>query len=644
MRAQSRIRRVTALTAGGVLALGFIGVGTAPAFADNFEVDNYGDLVIAINSANGIPGQDAIIITGNFALTGPLPPITDDLTIVGNNRTIDVDGQALGFVVGFVDPPGVLAISNLTIENAGADGLLVAEADIWMTNVTVTGSARDGLSASGSTLRIVDSHFDANGRDGALVTGPSAESRITDTSFDRNGRYGMYLHSFSDDGALAVVGGSANGNGSIGVRPYVSRGYLEIIGLQANGNGSHGIEMDLENGARALLGTVEISHNRAKGAFIWASNDSYLELDDVTAVDNGDRGFDLSIFDQATLDASELSAVENTGDGIYLKAAGGATVTVEDSVALGNDEAGVRVEVSETLVSLLRVDVIDNHSSGFLVNADEGGEVVIEDATASGNEYAGLFAEPVGAKLTVTGSTFTENAVGIEVYYGTEQNEPSQASVINSTISGNGPGPDTGYVTGIWAGGGDERSEFLLANSTVVDNDSDPSLPGVGILDVAAHISHSIVWGNTGSDLGTPFDSAGDVSVEYSLIGDHGDDPLIVAALAAGTGNLIGADPLLGPLADNGGPTRTHLPQAGSPAIDAGDPAFSGLATDQRGRARISGPRIDIGAVEVRVSGGGGGGLADSGSSGGTPLLGGALLLLLGGAVVLARRMRARTV
>jgi hypothetical protein len=57
-------------------------------------------------------------------------------------------------------------------------------------------------------------------------------------------------------------------------------------------------------------------------------------------------------------------------------------------------------------------------------------------------------------------------------------------------------------------------------------------------------------------------------------------------------------DPLLGPLADNGGPTRTHLPGPGSPAIDGG--TTSGCpATDQRGAARPGGVSCDVGAVEA---------------------------------------------
>jgi hypothetical protein len=59
--------------------------------------------------------------------------------------------------------------------------------------------------------------------------------------------------------------------------------------------------------------------------------------------------------------------------------------------------------------------------------------------------------------------------------------------------------------------------------------------------------------------------------------------------------------PMLGPLANNGGPTPTMLPQFGSPAIDAADPSTAaGLTTDQRGYPRVAGPAPDIGAVEFQ--------------------------------------------
>ena len=56
-------------------------------------------------------------------------------------------------------------------------------------------------------------------------------------------------------------------------------------------------------------------------------------------------------------------------------------------------------------------------------------------------------------------------------------------------------------------------------------------------------------------------------------------------------------DPILGPLADNGGPTLTMALLPGSPAIDAGDTSLA-PATDQRGFPRPAGLAADIGAFE----------------------------------------------
>ena len=64
-------------------------------------------------------------------------------------------------------------------------------------------------------------------------------------------------------------------------------------------------------------------------------------------------------------------------------------------------------------------------------------------------------------------------------------------------------------------------------------------------------------------------------------------------------------DPILGPLADNGGPTLTIALLPGSPAIDAGDDSVLGaphnLATYQRGPSfpRLQGTHVDIGAYEA---------------------------------------------
>ena len=62
-----------------------------------------------------------------------------------------------------------------------------------------------------------------------------------------------------------------------------------------------------------------------------------------------------------------------------------------------------------------------------------------------------------------------------------------------------------------------------------------------------------------------------------------------------GVGDRSGVDPMLAPLADNGGPTDTMALLEGSPAIDAGDAC---PATDQRGQTRAQGARCDAGALE----------------------------------------------
>jgi len=66
-------------------------------------------------------------------------------------------------------------------------------------------------------------------------------------------------------------------------------------------------------------------------------------------------------------------------------------------------------------------------------------------------------------------------------------------------------------------------------------------------------------------------------------------------------GNIIGTDPQLGPLADNGGSTETYALLSGSAAVDAG--TDSGCpASDQRGKARPYGSHCDIGAYEQTAS------------------------------------------
>jgi hypothetical protein len=88
---------------------------------------------------------------------------------------------------------------------------------------------------------------------------------------------------------------------------------------------------------------------------------------------------------------------------------------------------------------------------------------------------------------------------------------------------------------------------------------------------------------------------------DYNLIGDGTG----MTGLSNGVnGNLVGSaaapiDPLLGPLQDNGGPTKTHAVLARSPALNAGNLSQLGVA-DQRGVVRAGG--VNIGAYQASAS------------------------------------------
>ncbi len=94
-----------------------------------------------------------------------------------------------------------------------------------------------------------------------------------------------------------------------------------------------------------------------------------------------------------------------------------------------------------------------------------------------------------------------------------------------------------------------------------------------------------------------------DITLDYSLIGEPG--ATLFDETVPGS-NLLGFDPGLDSLQDNGGATLTHALLPGSPAIDAGDPDFNPPpSSDQRGVGfpRVVGGHIDIGAYEVQPTG-----------------------------------------
>lgn len=205
---------------------------------------------------------------------------------------------------------------------------------------------------------------------------------------------------------------------------------------------------------------------------------------------------------------------------------------------------------------------------------------------------------------TIKDSTFSGNSTasaGGGIYF---QGSNSQLRVTNTTISGNNATFGGGIE--VLADGG-VTTNLEMTSSTIATN-SAPTNGGIDVFaqnDPAAasmiRLRNSIVARNTLPNMGTGTFGGGGASI-VSLGYNLTDDPTPVFLNQAT--DWINTDPLLRPLADNGGPTKTHALRPGSPALDSGD--RSGSNTDQRGLVRpYDQPGVtnvsdgsDIGALE----------------------------------------------
>jgi CSLREA domain-containing protein len=241
-----------------------------------------------------------------------------------------------------------------------------------------------------------------------------------------------------------------------------------------------------------------------------------------------------------------------------------------------NHATGIRADSSRMTVT--GSEIVDNKYIGIWFSGwDDAATVSIDRTLIARNGQSAL---DVNGDMTLTNSTLSDNAAGGYTAFGLSD----AALVENTTISGN-------HSSGIYLPTGS-----TLRNVTITDNGLVDDFDGVGLFvdgDVTMH--NTVIAGNR-------FDCWTGPS-QPVVTGDHNADGDGGCGLD-GPNDLSGIDPLLGPLADNGGPTPTHAPLPGSPLLDAGNDAEC-PATDQRGAARpfdgdASGTaQCDIGAVEA---------------------------------------------
>lgn len=333
------------------------------------------------------------------------------------------------------------------------------------------------------------------------------------------------------------------------------------------------------------------------------------------------------------LEVEGTTIIGSTGLAFSNAAIAGGSVTVRSSQIIGNASAAVRNVATLRLLD----SVVQGNEYGIVVStgypsASSFIEIVrstIDSQTQTGIVLRNFYQDPI-VRAVITDSTISNNAGGgIALLGGTENSDKRELVVRRSTISGNSTTGDGGgiFVEGasvapgglaavtidsstisgnradgsggaiFIAGGLRSGRRLQVIRSTITDNtadaDADGSGDGGGVVTPlkVVDLEDSILAGNTDSGGEAPDCVGAIASAGHNVLGS-----MTGCGFAVTSSDAIAA-PLLGPLTANGGPTSSHLPLPGSPAIDAADPARCG-APDQRDLLRpVAG--CDVGAIEA---------------------------------------------
>jgi T5SS/PEP-CTERM-associated repeat protein/predicted outer membrane repeat protein len=591
----------------GVVDLGLNGGFVYTANADFVGVDTF--YYRAMDGGDNVSPATSVTIEVRSAPPANRRPVAEhdhyQLNVRAGNETLVVSTDD-GVLDNDSDPDGDSLAATLFSSPAhghlefAADGSFTYRPDAGFEGIdTFSYRAVDpaGAVSELATANIIVSQFDP----------PFEEIRVstTDDELDDD-------HSAGDLSLREAVR-LANASDGQRVRIVVPAGYYRLtIEGRGEDNAATG-DLDIETAAGLLqivgagADTTTIDANGIDRAFhILGSSASVIELEAMTlrgGQSPGEPGVGIggAIANHGSLVVRNVVVTQNHADqeggGIYTDS----KLTIEESQILANEAfagAGVMIAGANPIttgVNILRTTLADNvatYSGGglFAVNA----RLVVRDSTVSGNRSV-------------------EHGGGLEFWNNTE------TTVLNSTISGN-------YSERLGGGihNNDDVQFLFVENSTITANRVGLDGFGGGLAtETSTTLRNSIVAGNLDGD--TADDVAGhfQAASRYNLIGViDGSTGLTDFTSHNRFGSLASGplDPRLGPLLDNGGPTKTHAILPGSVALDGGDPNFDptdfspDLVSDQRGLARVAdvscrpdrdapcGPIVivDIGAYELQ--------------------------------------------
>jgi hypothetical protein len=568
---------ITALLLASVLTLGSVTtVRAATVTATNFTdransacaTSGMGDCTLreAVIFANANPGTTIQLLAGTYALTiGPSG--SDDASTGDVNLTADMTITGAGASSTIIDASGMAPTRDRVLSVANAITAIISGVTIRNGSLASLGNG-GGISNNGRlTLNRV-----SVGDNGASNGGGIANSG--------GGTITLFSCLIAGNTADASGGGiyDSDGNSSISMfGGQIAANTANFSVGQVNNNGGGGIFNG--NGAQAIIDDVLIGDTNPGGAnATLAMGGGIFNFKGILTIRNNTRiiGNSSRFFSAGPTDIG--------GGGI---ATALATTTVTDTTIASNTAAsggGFNSSLGGQTGSIILDNVI---ISGNTAQKSGGGIYNIGDAPFTVRNSRIMANSAVGAgggirsisSMTVIRSTISGNTAqgaggGIQ-----SSGTYSVMEITNSTISGN---------SAPRAGGISSGTSLTLTNVTIVANSSGLE-EGTGLQNPGARL-----WNILLSNNGPNCSGGGPIVSEDHNLSSDGTCTTFTQAHDINTTN-----PVIGPLANNGGETQTHALLPGSPAIDAGGTSANGCpATDQRGFPRPQGAACDIGAFE----------------------------------------------
>lgn len=496
-----------------------------------------------------------------------------NMTLEWGNSTGDYGGCLL------VQPNGTLVLDNVTVRHCETIGF--------------AGGAIYGDSASNITLMNHSKvEYAVNYNWGAInsIGTVTITNSIIENNLAANGGAGL-----SVGGNVFIQGStfqgnfSQNGNGGA----IWSNANLQIDGstfFQNTATNGLGGGIYSQNVLNMTNSTLDTNHADNGGGGIETALGT-TTLQNVTVISN-------SVAIPGQLPTANGAGLENTGGSLFLT-----NVTVSSNSGspslLPLHGGGIYNNGSTTLMN----SKISGNTGAYGGGIANNGTLAVTNSTITGNygvpfDGGGIWNHSI---LSLLNSTLDNN---IAEFYGGGIWNIGEARVTNSTVSHN----QGAYGSGILNvdPGGVARAGVLLENVTISGNMNWGGAASSGIWQSSAYpfiVENTILEkGTNGSNCHvepgwTPITSLG-----YNISND-----LSCATFFNQPGDLVNTTPILfGPLANNGGPTLTHMPLAVSLAIDAipnsTNDCGTSVAADQRGAPRPVNGKCDIGAVESGAS------------------------------------------